>query len=156
MTSPLRRFTVSRVIYGETNMQISNNLRAAVRLLEAVADENRVRILKCLQVRPACVCELVQALDMPQPRASRHLKTLREAGLVEDTRDAQWVEYALVKAEDGSPESELLALVAGWLEDDPAVGEDRRRYAQASRDLCVGKSAEECLEMLRGGVGVER
>jgi ArsR family transcriptional regulator len=112
-------------------------MRDQVRVLDAVADENRMRILKCLQVRPACVCELVQATLMPQPRVSRHLRILRDAGLVSDARDAQWVEYSLAAADSDSPVGRVLALVAEWLEDDPQVVEDRGRYETASRDQCA-------------------
>jgi ArsR family transcriptional regulator, arsenate/arsenite/antimonite-responsive transcriptional repressor len=40
-----------------------------------------------------CVCELMERLDASQSRMSRHMKVLREAGLVVDRRDAQWVRY---------------------------------------------------------------
>ena len=114
-------------------MPDSHDVRMTARLLRAVADPTRLRLLKCLQVRPACVCELVQATDLPQPRVSRHLKILRDSGLVADTRDAQWVDYSLCEAEKNTPEADLLALVAGWLEDDPQVARDRRRLRSASR-----------------------
>ena len=104
-----------------------------VALFEALSDPNRVRILKCLQVRPACVCELVQALHTPQPRVSRHLGVLKAAGLVADARDAQWVEYSLPELDPDTPEAQLLAVLADWLEDHPGTLEDRRRLKSASR-----------------------
>ena len=110
-----------------------DDTRKAVRLLQAAADPNRLRILKCLQVRPCCVCELVQATGMPQPRVSRHLGILRDAGLVTDARDAQWVEYSLHQAETGSAEAEVLALVSRWLEEDEQTVADRKRLARATR-----------------------
>jgi ArsR family transcriptional regulator len=106
-------------------------------LFQAVADPNRMRLLKCLQVRPCCVCELVQATGMLQPRVSRHLRVLRDAGLVVDTRDAQWVEYSLARPEPGSAAAELLGLIAVWLEDAEQTRADRRRLAMASREQCV-------------------
>ena len=117
-------------------MQISAEVKQSVRLLEAVADTNRLRIIKCLQVRSACVCELVQATLIPQPRVSRHLRILRDAGLVEDSRDAQWVEYSLAETDGSSPEAQLLALVAGWLADDPTTRGDLERYATATKEKC--------------------
>jgi ArsR family transcriptional regulator len=123
-------------------MRIGKSAAEVSRLLEAVADENRLRILKCLQVRPACVCELVQATGMAQPKVSRHLKVLREVGLVSDARDAQWVEYSLVQAPEGAPEAELLALIASWLTRDPQVREDLRRYKTASREQCTSPGDE--------------
>ncbi len=116
---------------------MSESLDRAVRLLEACADSNRLRILKCLQVRPACVCELVQALQVPQPRVSRHLRTLRDAGLVVDSRDAQWVEYSLAPREKDSDVEALWTLIDGGLESDPQIVADRKGLETATRDQCV-------------------
>ena len=118
-------------------MPNTDEVRRTARLLRAIADPTRLRLLKCLQVRPACVCELMQATELPQPRVSRHLKILRDSGLVVDTRDAQWVAYSLREADEGSPEADLLALVAGWLKDDAQVARDRRRLHNASRRQIV-------------------
>lgn len=115
------------------------DLRQTVILLQALADPNRLRILKCLQARPACVCELVQATGIPQPRVSRHLGVLRDAGLVVDGRDAQWVEYSLVEADPTSPETALLSLLRDALEDDARILADREGLKHASRDECIPK-----------------
>jgi len=114
-----------------------SQISQVTRILQAVADPNRLRILKCLQIRPCCVCELVQATGIPQPRVSRHLKVLRDAGLVTNARDAQWVEYSIARAQRGTPEPHLLTLIARWLEDDGQVLADRKRLATASREQCV-------------------
>ncbi|MBC7287190.1 MAG: winged helix-turn-helix transcriptional regulator [Armatimonadetes bacterium] len=117
------------------------SLDATARLLQAVADPNRLRILGCLLVRPACVCELMQALRIPQPRISRHLRILRTAGLVQDRRDAQWVEYSVVSAPEGSPEACLLELVRCMLAQDPTIDEDRARLVTATRGCCTTPGA---------------
>lgn len=101
-------------------------------LLQAVADPSRLRLLKCLQVRPLCVCELVQATGMPQSRVSRHLKILRDTGLVIDQRDAQWVVYSLADEDDRSS-SGLLRLLAQWLENAPEIAADRKALKSVSR-----------------------
>ena len=64
-------------------------------LCGALADPKRIMILYALSDKSMNVTELVQALAFPQPTISRHLKTLRERGLVTATRDAQSVYYAL-------------------------------------------------------------
>ena len=64
-------------------------------LFHALSDEKRLRILSLLQTGEHCVCELSDALDLPQSLLSFHLKTLREAGLVADRREGRWVYYAL-------------------------------------------------------------
>ena len=64
-------------------------------LCGALADPKRIMILYALAEKSMNVTELTQTLDFPQPTISRHLKTLRERGLVNATRDAQSVFYAL-------------------------------------------------------------
>jgi len=105
----------------------------AAELLQAVADVNRLRILKCLQARPACVCELVQATGIPQPRVSRHLGILRKAGLVRTSRNGQWVECECA-GDDASPQVKaLLDFVVHWVEDSDEVDGDRQRLERATR-----------------------
>lgn len=109
------------------------NLTHHTEILAALADANRLRLLKCLQVRPLCVCELMQATGLPQSRISRHLRVLRDAGLVADRRDAQWVEYSLADNATDAPAAHVLALISTWLEDDAQILADRAALADASR-----------------------
>jgi ArsR family transcriptional regulator len=67
-------------------------------LLGAIAHPKRLAIVSALARRELCVCELVDALGLPQPLVSHHLAALRGAGLVRDRRDAHWVYYSLVPA----------------------------------------------------------
>ncbi len=101
----------------------------AAELLQAVGDVNRLRILKCLQVRSACVSELVEATGIPQPRVSRHLGILRHAGLVRMARDGQWVECACVGDDASSQVRELLDFVIGWVPEVDEVASDQERLA---------------------------
>lgn len=64
-------------------------------LFHALSDEKRLRILALLRAGEHCVCELTEALDLPQSLLSFHLRTLREAGLVLDRRAGRWVHYSL-------------------------------------------------------------
>ena len=61
----------------------------------ACADETRLRLLFLLTQRELCVCELVEVLEMPQGKISRHLAVLKRAGLVRDRREGVWIYYAL-------------------------------------------------------------
>ena len=66
------------------------------RTLAALSDRLRLRcVLLLAREGELCVCELVQALDVSQPKVSRHLATLRESGLVVVRREAQWLHYRL-------------------------------------------------------------
>lgn len=63
------------------------------RRYQALSDPKRRRILALLREGERCVCELVDAMEVSQSLLSFHLKTLKEAGLVEDRRDGRWVHY---------------------------------------------------------------
>lgn len=68
-------------------------------LFRAFADPIRLRILGLLQEqKELCVCDLCEVLGEAQPKVSRHLATLRAAGLVEVRRDGKWKFYALAQA----------------------------------------------------------
>lgn len=63
---------------------------------KALADNTRARIALLLASQgELCVCDLTQALDLSQPKISRHLALLRESGLLQDERRGQWIYYQL-------------------------------------------------------------
>jgi ArsR family transcriptional regulator, arsenate/arsenite/antimonite-responsive transcriptional repressor len=65
-------------------------------VIQALADRTRLRALVLLRREgPLCVCELTEALDVSQPKMSRHLAALRTLGVVEDSRVANRVFYRL-------------------------------------------------------------
>jgi len=64
-------------------------------VMSALSDPTRVRALRLLwDGREHCVCELMRTLGAGQSRMSRHMAILKQAGLVSDRRDAQWVRYS--------------------------------------------------------------
>ncbi len=64
-------------------------------VFKALADETRLRILKLLDQGELCVCDIVAALDMVQPKVSFHLRILKEAGLIKDRKQGRWIHYRL-------------------------------------------------------------
>ena len=106
----------------------------AVKLFKVLSDETRLRIIKLLQHKNClCVCEIMQALDITQTRASRNLGILKDAGLVIGKRSGPWVEHSFDKRRMDGQALAVLKLISGWLEDSDIVREDRRRLARASR-----------------------
>lgn len=65
------------------------------RLFKALSDPNRLIILKILERKPLCVCEITELLDLAVSTVSKHLSILREAGLISDEKDGKWVIYRL-------------------------------------------------------------
>lgn len=74
---------------------MSPNARPTLDLLAALAEPTRLRIVNCLRAAPLFVSDLQALLDIPQPTVSRHLKVLREQGVVRDTPIGQFVLYRL-------------------------------------------------------------
>jgi len=81
------------------------------RLLDALTDPTRLRLLRLLRRQELCVCELMDALRMPQPRMSHQLRILKDAGLITDRREGKWMIYALEAAGEEEPASALLQLL---------------------------------------------
>ena len=69
-------------------------------LFKALADGTRLRILGLLLTGEVCVCHIHESLNIPQPKASRHLAYLRRSGLVQTRRDGLWVHYRLAPLPD--------------------------------------------------------
>ena len=79
---------------------MSTRLTDIEALFKALADATRLRILALLVGGEICVCEMHDALKLPQPTVSRHLAYLRRAGLVETRREGLWIHYRLGKFAD--------------------------------------------------------
>ena len=92
-----------------------------IKVMKALSDPNRVKIVKMLQHKLMCVCELQEALKISQSSVSKHLRILEEAGLVDYQKDGLWVNYYLTDGRKSAYASSLVGNLRYWLEDDPAV-----------------------------------
>lgn len=86
------------------------DVRSFSRLFKALGDETRLRIVALLSHGELCVCHLEEALQLSQPKVSRHLATLRAAGVVEHRREGTWVYYRLIRQQDADCERQLRGL----------------------------------------------
>lgn len=113
-----------------------------LKVMKALSDINRVKILKALQQRSMCVCELQRLLDIPQPTVSKHLKILEVCGLLRRSKDGLWVNYSIVKGSRRPYVSILLAGLQHWLEDDPEIIEMRNKIPQIDRCAIASERTE--------------
>jgi ArsR family transcriptional regulator len=103
-------------------------------LFKIFADKNRLRILNLLQQRKMCVCELAFVLQVTQPSISRHLKRIKELGLLGDEQDGLWTNYFLMKSSNADA---ILKSVKSFLKDDKVIKADLERLKTADRTkLC--------------------
>jgi ArsR family transcriptional regulator len=72
-------------------------MKEVAHLFKAFSDETRLRILHLLLKGELCICELMEVLQLPQSNVSRHMAYLKNAGLVDDRREAVWVYYSLIE-----------------------------------------------------------
>jgi len=107
--------------------------KQTVDVLRAAGEPTRLRILALLDREELAVLELCRVLDQSQPRVSRHLKLLAEAGLVERFPDGAWVFYRLTGA--GREHEVIREVLARINPDDPILARDRRKLddVQAER-----------------------
>ena len=112
-------------------------MRKIEKVLKACSDDNRIRILKLLEKRKLCVCELAFVLGITQPSVSRHLKKLSNAGLIKTEKDSFWTNYFI--APDNEYAKEICGLMEKWLNDDRIIKKDIVKLKSAKRDNLFSK-----------------
>jgi ArsR family transcriptional regulator len=112
-------------------------MKAFVKVVKALSDSNRVKIIKLLQHKSLCVCEMQAALQVGQSSVSKHLKVLEDAGLVTFKKDGLWVNYDLADGSSSPYAAAILGNLRHWLEDDPEIAELVERLPLIRReDVC--------------------
>ena len=106
--------------------------------MKALSDQNRVKVIKLLERKELCVCELTALLGLAQPTVSKHLKNLEDAGLVASRREGSWVNYRLATGEESIYAEAMLKNLADWLDDDRKIQEVLARLPQVDRErICA-------------------
>jgi ArsR family transcriptional regulator len=104
-----------------------------IKALKALSDETRLRIMRVLLERECCVCEIMQALDISQSRASRNLGILQDAGFLKARREGLWIVYSI----DWQTANRYATSLAKLVKDSPVSNEvlakDKERLKHAKR-----------------------
>ncbi len=108
-------------------------MRQVEAALKAAGDPTRTRILKLLENRELCVCQIQAVLGLAPSTVSKHLAILKSAGLVEDRREGRWIHYGLASSGENASASRVLGLLRGVLTRDPRILADRRRLGEVLR-----------------------
>src|SRR6185437_2202344 len=82
-------------LYSHKRMKTKPATPSVDAMFRAFSDRTRLRILHMLRGGELCVCDIVAVLEVPQPKASRHLAYLRKAGLVQARKEGLWSYYKL-------------------------------------------------------------
>jgi ArsR family transcriptional regulator len=104
-------------------------------MFRAFSDRTRLRLLNLLRGGETCVCDLVEVLEVPQPKVSRHLAYLRRAGLVVARKDGFWMHYQLAPATTAFHQS-LLNCLACCFTTVPELAADLEKLGRSR--ACTG------------------
>jgi ArsR family transcriptional regulator len=97
---------------------------------QALGDQTRLRLLNLMGEQEVCVCYFVEILGGPQPKVSRHLAYLRNAGIVSARREGKWMHYRVVMPPHVGA-TQILRQTLEWLKEDKAMQADRARLSKA-------------------------
>jgi ArsR family transcriptional regulator len=109
-------------------------MKPSIKVMKALSHPNRVKIIKILQHKSMCVCEMREALQVSQPSVSKNLKILEDAGLVDFKKDGLWVDYHLTDGSKNPYVASLLGNLRHWLEDEQQVKEITAKIPQIHRE----------------------
>ncbi len=110
-------------------------MRRLVKVFKALSDPNRIRIIKMLEVRSLCVCEITEVLQLANSTVSKHLSILRDAELIVDRKEGRWVNYQLNPSQSEPYVRDLVPLLSKWLPDDEVIRSDRQKVKVVNRDM---------------------
>lgn len=112
-------------------------MKKFIKVMKALSDPNRVKMVKLLQHKVMCVCEIQAALGLAQSTVSKHLKILEEAGLITFFKDGLWVNYSLSDGTDSPYAANLLGNLRHWLDEDPGLADIVDKLPTIRReDIC--------------------
>jgi len=108
-----------------------------VKIFKALGDKSRLRIVKMLQHKSLCVCEITAILGLATPTVSKHLSILKEAEIIKDLKNGRWVDYSLNKNVINIYLIGLFPLLSYWLENDEQAKSDAEKINTVNREkLC--------------------
>ena len=93
-------------------------MKPFVRVMKALSDPNRARVIKLLEDRSLCVCEIQKGLGLAQPTVSSHMKILEDAGLVNKERQGTWMIYSQAVDSESPYVRAMLNDLRNWLNED--------------------------------------
>jgi len=115
-------------------------------IFKALSDTNRLRILKMLEERPLCVCEIQTVLSLATSTVSKHLSILRDAGLIYDEKVNKWVNYHLNRQSTNNVIKVLLPLLSTWMPQDDSTQSDLQTVRSVDRNqLCKVQLTKETI-----------
>lgn len=109
-----------------------------VKFFKTLSDPGRLRILKMLQSKKLCVCELTDILNLATSTVSKHLSILKENGFIIEEKDGKWVNYMINPTPTDPRISALLSSLDFWIADDETIINDKKKLTVVDRNNVCG------------------
>lgn len=109
-----------------------------IKVMKALSDPSRVKVMKMLQRRMLCVCEIQAALGLAQSSVSKHLKILEEAGMITSAKDGLWVNYRLADGMKSPYAASMMGNLRHWLENDEEIARLMEKLPEIRREIICG------------------
>jgi ArsR family transcriptional regulator len=104
------------------------------KIFKALSDPNRLRILKILQTKSLCVCEITDILKLATSTVSKHLSILKSTGFIIETKDGKWVNYLINPRPSDARISSVLSTLDFWISDDQMIISDKQKVQKVDRN----------------------
>lgn len=108
-------------------------MRETLKAFKVLSDETKMRMLNILAERECCVCEVMQALEIPQSKASRGLTALYDAGFLQQRKEGLWSLYSIDKENISGYKLQLIKAVKEAMNNSPSAVMDKKRLKTAQR-----------------------
>jgi ArsR family transcriptional regulator, arsenate/arsenite/antimonite-responsive transcriptional repressor len=112
-------------------------IKEKTRLFKTLSDPNRLRILKMLQTKPLCVCEITGVLGLAASTVSKHLSIMKDSGLIIEEKEGKWVNYMINPKPSDERVSYLLTTLDFWISDEQTIITDKQKALKIDRnEIC--------------------
>ena len=109
-------------------------MKKSTTIFKALSDFNRLRILKALQSKVLCVCEIRELLKLANSTVSQHLKILKDSGFIIEQKSGKWVNYLINPTPTDIRINSILSSLDFWINNEDVIIEDKRSLKNICRD----------------------
>jgi len=110
-------------------------LEEKIKIFKALSDPNRLRILKALQTKVLCVCEIRELLQLANSTVSEHLSILKQEGFILEEKAGKWVNYSINPRPSDPRITSILSTLDFWIGDENVIIADKKKICCLNRLL---------------------
>jgi len=114
-------------------------------IFKALSDPNRLRILKVLQGRVLCACEVKDVFGLAGSTISQHMSILREAGFITEEKKGKWVHYSINMRPSDPRVGSILSMLDYWIQDTDIIAQDSKAVSKMKSKItcCSDNKAQQ-------------